>query len=189
MKSIQVTSLVVCITVFALVGVSCEVLKDAADKIIEAESGCTQNQLGNLNEPDLPNCSKAVACCKFLKGECGDIQLFTPPESVLTACNTNETVLKELIETYQGMTDGTCPDILSEESCGEGLTKTKENYILAVDQGITGMGIEDGLSCKLIVEETVNKLNDKLGANAQFLPAACEPGTANTYVPPDITDE
>jgi len=166
--------LLFCVAVLALAG-GCDALKDAADKVIESEAGCTEEQLGNLDEPELPNCSKAVACCKFIKGECGTITLFTPPQEAIEACNANEAVLKQVIEEYQGITEDSCPSYLTEDSCQEGLEKTKENYRKAIDMGDVTVGGKNAPSCQLIVDETVNKLNEKLGESSSLLPAACEP--------------
>jgi len=152
----------------------CEALKDAVEEATEEALGCTEEQLGNLDEPELPYCSKAVACCKFIKGECGEVTAFTAPDEAIAACNANEALLAELIEEYQGITDTTCPKYLNEDACAEGLEKTKENYAKAVDQGELTMAGKDTPSCKMIVDETVNQLNEKLGASAKFLPEACE---------------
>ena len=152
----------------------CSFLEEAADNVLEQSVGCSEADLGHLNEPDLPNCSKAVACCKFLKGECGDVNLFTPPEGVLTACNANEAVLGSVIEEYQGLAEGDCPTYLDPESCSEGLEKTRENYRKAVDQGDTEVSTESSPSCKLIIDETIVPLNETLGTTARVLPSACE---------------
>lgn len=163
----------------------CEALKDAAEEAIEAEAGCTEEQLGDLDEPDLPYCSKAVACCKFIKGECGEITLFTAPPEAVAACNANEAVLTEFIQEYQGISETSCPKYLDESACKEGLDKTRENYQQTVDQGNMTMAGAQAPSCKMIVDETVNELNEELGASAKFLPAACEPVTIKQAEPTD----
>lgn len=172
---------------FLWTSVGCEALKDAVDEVIENETGCTDEQLGALNEPDLPNCSKAVACCKFVKGECGEVTLITPPDGVIQACNVNETVLSGIIEEYQGLTEGDCPAALSAEACKDSLAETRENYRKAVDAGDVTLAGADAPSCQLIVDETVNKLNESLGEAASFLPAACEP-VAVTLPNPGASD-
>ena len=160
---------------FALVlCAGCSALKDAAEQVIENEAGCTEAQLGALNEPDLPHCSKAIACCKFIKGECGEIQLFTAPGAAVEACNINETVLSEILDEYHGISDGKCPPYLSEEACQDGVEKTRENFRKVVDEGDLSMAGANSPSCQLIVDETVNELNDLLGATAVMLPEACE---------------
>lgn len=149
-------------------------LEDAVEEAIEASAGCTEEDLGKLNEPALPNCSKAVACCKFIKGECGEITLFDFPEEVVQACDANELVLSELIDEYQGLTEGDCPKYLADDACAEGLDKTKENYREVVDQGKVDKAAAGAPSCKLIVEETVVPLNEGLESEAKYLPTACE---------------
>jgi len=176
---------------FLWTSIGCEALKDAAEQVVEDEAGCTDEQLGTLNEPDLPNCSKAVACCKFIKGECGEITLFTAPDGVVQACGVNETVLSEIIGEYQGLTDGDCPDSLSDEACQDGLAKTRENYRKTLDGGEATFAGENTPSCQLIVDETVNKLNEQLGEASTFLPEACEPVTVTLPNPgaTDVIDE
>ncbi len=187
MSRYHLVALAASLAILANVSLGCGILKDAAEKVIEDEAGCTDQQLGNLNEPELPNCSKAVACCKFVKGECGEVKLFTAPDGVIQACNVNETVLANIIEEYQGLTDGTCPDYLTEEACQEGLAKTKENYRKTVDGGDLTMAGANAPSCQLIVDETVNRLTEQLGATASLLPAACEPVDVN-LPSPGVTD-
>ncbi len=190
-----VTTLI--LAVFGLLlwtSIGCEALKDAAEQVVEDETGCTDKQLGNLNEPELPNCSKAVACCKFVKGECGEVTLFSPPDSIIQACNVNETVLSGIIEEYQGLSEGDCPDSLSDEACKNGLAKTRENYRKTMDAGDVTLAGASAPNCQLIVDQTVNKLNESLGGAASLLPNACEPvavtlpnpGTADV-VEEDIT--
>ena len=149
-------------------------LEDAVEEALEASAGCSEEDLGKLNEPALPNCSKAVACCKFIKGECGEITLFDFPDEVIQACEANEMVLSELIGEYQGLTEGDCPKYLQDDACAEGLDKTKKNYREVVDQGKVDKAAAGAPSCKLIVEETVIPLNDGLGSEAKYLPTACE---------------
>jgi len=150
---------------------------DAAEKILEQSAGCKDSQLGNLNEPDLPNCSKAVACCKFIKGECGEITLFDFPQEVEEACNLNESVLKEAIEQYQGIAEGECPAYLTEDACQEGVEETREAYRNTIDLGQIDKASVGAPSCKMIVENTIVPLNEGLGSTAKYLPAACEVGT------------
>ena len=149
-------------------------MKEATENVIESEAGCTEQQLGDLNEPALPNCSKAVACCKFVKGECGEVTLFTPPDEVIQACNLNQAVLTEVIHEYQAIGEGTCPDALKDEACKEGTEQTRANYVKVVDQGDLGQAEAGAPSCLLIVDQTINVLNEELGENAAFLPKACE---------------
>jgi len=156
---------------------SCEELKDATDKFLEHQTGCKEADLGKLNEPALPNCTKAVACCKFLKGECGNVDLFNFPDEVLQVCDVNEAVLGKAIEQYQGIKDNECPEYLTQESCTGGLDKTRENYRKVIDEGLTAGGSDTAPSCKFIVDETVVPLNEGLGTQAQYLPKACEVGS------------
>ena len=157
-----------------LIAGGCDAASKAVESVIEAETGCTNAQLGNLNEPSLPNCSKAAACCKFVKGECGKSTLITPPQAVIEVCNVQETVLSSVITTYQGLKDGDCPEYLKAEGCADGLQKTQENYVATVDLGTGDFSADNAPSCALIVEQTVHKLNDELGDSAKYLPAACE---------------
>ncbi len=187
MKRIVVVLALTLAGLFIWTSIGCEALKDAAEQVIENEAGCTNEQLGTLNEPDLPNCSKAVACCKFVKGECGEITLFTAPDGIVQACNMNEAVLAEIIGEYQGLTEGDCPDYLSEEACKDGLAKTRENYRNTMDGGDVTFAGANAPSCQLIVDETVNTLNDSLGATASLLPEACEPVSV-TIPNPGATD-
>lgn len=191
MNRIAISALSLIVLVVSLSTLGCGILKDAAEKVIEDEAGCTAEQLGTLDEPDLPNCSKAVACCKFIKGECGEIKLFAAPDEVIQACNINETVLAEVIGEYQGLTEGDCPPYLTDEACQDGLAKTRENYARAVDLGDLSVASNNAPSCQLIVDETVNRLNDKLGTAASLLPEACEPVVVNLPNPgaDDITPE
>jgi len=154
----------------------CDEVKDAADDLLEREAGCTAEQLGDTQEEALPHCSRAIACCKFLKGECGSIQLFSAPQEVVQACNINEEALTRAIGGYREISDDNCPDELEAEACADGADKTRENYRLAIDMGQgEGLGAEGAPSCKLIVDETINRLNDELGDKAALLPEACEP--------------
>jgi hypothetical protein len=163
---------------------SCEALKDATDKVLEDQAGCKEADLGKLNEPALPNCTKAVACCKFLQGECGNVDLFSFPDEVLQACEVNEAVLAEAIEQYQGITENECPKYLTEESCGEGIEKTRANFRKVVDEGSATGGVETAPSCKFIVDQTIVPLNKAMGSQAQFLPKACELGSQ--VISPDL---
>ncbi len=187
MRKFAITLILAVFGLLLWTSIGCEALKDAAEKVVEDEAGCTDEQLGTLNEPDLPNCSKAVACCKFVKGECGEITLFTAPDGIIQACNVNETVLSGIIEEYQGLTEGDCPASLSDEACKDGLAKTRENYRKTMDAGDVSLAGADAPNCQLIVDETVNKLNESLGASASVLPEACEP-VAVTLPNPGTTD-
>ncbi len=161
----------ICLTTLIL---GCSSPSELLDEFVEHETGCTPAQLGNLDEPALPNCSKAIACCKVIKGDCGQIKLFTAPQTILDACNAQESVLSTAISTYQDLKEGECPVYLTQKSCDEGLDKTRENYISVVDQGNSEGGSDTAPSCALIVQETVNALNDELGDSAKYLPEACE---------------
>jgi hypothetical protein len=165
-------TIVLCLAVLGLT--SCDALKDAVDEVIESETGCTATDLGTLAEPDLPMCSKAVACCKYIKGECGKSQLLEFPDGVIAVCNAQETVLAEAITQYQGITDGDCPGFLTADACTDGLETTKENYRKTIDEGSNELASNTAPSCTMIVDETVIPLNDSLGNQAQYLPAACE---------------
>lgn len=174
MSAARMLSLLLSLTLLPLLG--CDEVKDAADDLLEREAGCTAAQLGDTQEADLPHCSRAIACCMFLKGECGNVQLFTPPAEVVQACNANNTALASAIEGYREITDDTCPDELQAEACADGAEETRANYRKAIDLGDSqGLGSETAPSCKLIVEETIQRLNDELGDKAPLLPEACEP--------------
>ena len=153
---------------------ACDEAKEAAEDLVEDQAGCSDEQLGDLKEPDLPHCSKAIACCKFLKGECGEVRFFTPPEEVLQACDINEAVLAAVLEKYRAIDGETCPEYLKQESCAEGMEQTRSNYRDVVDLGESEHAAEDAPSCRLIVQETVNRLNDEIGDAACYLPEACE---------------
>lgn len=165
------------------------IFEDAVKEAIEESAGCTEEDLGNLNEPQMPNCSKAVACCMFIRGQCGEVTLFTPPEEVVQACEANEAVLSEVIQEYQGLTEGDCPSYLADNACAEGLEQTKENYREAVDQGKVDKAAAGAPSCKLIIEETVVPLNEGLGTQASYLPTACENVAGSvSETPEDVTE-
>ncbi|MBM4353544.1 MAG: hypothetical protein FJ109_07060 [Deltaproteobacteria bacterium] len=163
----------------------CEELKEATDQLVEQAAGCKDADLGKLNEPALPNCTKAVACCKFVKGECGSVDLFSFPDEVLQVCNVNEAVLGKAIEQYQAIKENECPEYLTEESCAGGIEKTRENFQKVVDQGLTTGGSDTAPSCKFIVDQTVVPLNEGLGLQAKFLPKACEVGSQVVSPEPD----
>ncbi len=162
----------------------CEAVQEATENLVEQQAGCKEADLGNLNEPALPNCTKAVACCKFIQGECGTVDLFNFPEEVLAVCRLNESVLSEAISQYQGISDDECPGFLEEEACAQGFDETRENYRKVVDQGLSSGGSDTAPSCRWIVEQTVVPLNQALGNQARFLPKACELGSE--VVSPDL---
>ncbi len=164
----------------------CEAFKDAADQLLEQQTGCKEADLGKLNEPALPNCTKAVACCKFIQGECGNVDLFNFPDEVLNVCEVNEAVLGKAIEQYQAIKENECPEYLTEESCAGGVDKTRENFRKVIDEGLTAGGSDNAPSCKLIVDSTVVPLNEGLGAQAEFLPKACEIGSQVVSPEPDV---
>lgn len=155
----------------------CEAVQDAAQSLVEQQAGCKEADLGKLNEPDLPNCTKAVACCKFIQGKCGKVDLFNFPQEVLAGCQLNESVLSEAISQYQGISENQCPGFLKEEACTGGLDETRENYQEVVDQGLASGGSATAPSCKMIVDQTVVPLNQGLGSQAKYLPKACELGS------------
>jgi hypothetical protein len=167
-----------------MLAVGCDALEEAAKDLIEKQTGCKADQLTGINNPDLPNCSKVAACCKFVQGECGETTMFTFPQEVVDACKTNETVIKKAFTEYEGITADNCPEYLNPDACTEGLEKTRENYVNVVDKGVMDSGTEGAPSCKLIVDETVVPLNEQMGENADYLPKACEVGTEN--VSPDL---
>ncbi|GEM_PF-5515653 len=147
-----------------------EVWEEAAQQVIEGEMGCTDEQLASVTEPDLPNCSKLAACCKFLKGECGVISYFTPPDFILEVCNGNEEMIVDFIEQYREISEGRCPDYLTDETCQGTVGDVRTTYISAVDQGNIG-GAFEFASCSSLLDATVVPLNDLFGG---LLPAACE---------------
>jgi len=181
--------LAVLVVLVATSTAACSAVEDAVKESIEQQAGCSKEQLGTLDEAALPNCSKAVACCKFIRGQCGETTLFDFPKEVVDACAANEAVLKEAIEQYQGIEEGVCPSYLKDEACAEGTEKTRENYAAAVDKGQVGSGKENAPSCKLIIDNTVVPLNESLGDNAEYLPKACEAGAENASPEPDSVGE
>jgi len=172
----RISSIAMFVVILGVLG-ACEAIKDAAENLVEQQAGCKDADLGTLNEPALPNCTKAVACCKFIQGECGSVNLFNFPQEVLAACQLNESVLAQAIGQYQGISDNECPAYLKEESCADGLEETRENYRKVVDQGLASGGSSTAPSCQLIVDNTVVPLNEGLGNQAKYLPKACELGS------------
>lgn len=151
-----------------------DIWEEAADQVIEGEMGCSEQQLAPINEPALPNCSKLAACCKFLKGECGAIQYFTAPQSVIDLCNTNEALFLDFIDTYADISEGNCPKYLTDEACQGTVGDTKTTYVSVVDEGSLEGAAGESPSCNSMLEATVVPLNEALGATAEMLPAACE---------------
>lgn len=147
---------------------------DVAEEVIEGEMGCDNTQLASITEPALPNCSKVAACCKFLKGECGEVTLFTPPQSIIDICNANEQLFLDAIDTYKEISEDYCPEYLKEESCSGSVDDTRANYVNAIDNGVLDNVVEGAPSCKTMLDATVGPLNDVLGDAARFLPAECE---------------
>lgn len=152
---------------------ACDDAKDAVDEVVEKNLGCSKSDLGHLDEPDLPNCSALVACCKFLQGECGKIQVITPPQEVLDACAANEEFVGTAIEQYQAIDGETCPELLSEDACEDGVESTKEKYRASVDGGDGESLAEGAPNCSTAVQETLVPLAEQLGDSADLLPDAC----------------
>jgi len=153
----------------------CDEIADAVDEQLEEQAGCTAEQLGDLQEPDLPHCSRAIACCKFLEGECGEVRFFSPPAEIVQACQTNEQVLGKTLVEYRKIEEGSCPEYLEADACNDGAEQTRARYRAVVDEGqATAFGAQGAPSCRLIVEQTINRLDDELGEKARYLPEACE---------------
>ena len=174
MNAEKSTVLPIFIVIAALAGaqLGCDAAKKAADDLVEDQLGCSDAQLDGFTEPDLPDCSRVAACCRFLSGDCGQVR-FTPHPDVVTACNANETIVAGIVSTYQSISADQCPAVLQASACEGGVEQTKANYVAAINDGVRTSASAEAPSCRRIAKETIGKLSETAGGAADLLPEAC----------------
>ncbi len=174
MNSLRLLALSVSLALIAVAApqLGCDAAKEATDDFVEGQLGCTPAQLEGVDEPDLPDCSRVAACCKFVSGDCGQVR-FTPHPDVKAACDANEAVLATVISSYRAIDGEQCPAVLQASACEGGVDQTKAKFVEAVNDGVRTSASQESPSCRRISKETIGRLDETIGDAAEYLPEAC----------------